>query len=227
MTEIQNRLFELQDIPYRDFTAKLNPTVDPDTFIGVRLPVLRTVAKELIKAGQSEDFLSSLPHAYFEENMLHALILCEEKDFEIAVEASERFLPFADSWSITDTLAPKAFSKHSERLLPYIEKWIKCDMPYTVRFSILCLMKYFLNEQFEERYIYMVCSVESEEYYVNMMRAWYLATALAKQYDAAIKPLRDNILDRWTHNKTIRKAVESYRITDEQKAYLKTLKRKS
>ena len=227
MTEIQKRLFELQDIKYRDLTAKLNPAVDPDTFIGVRLPVLRGYAKELIKAGQSDAFLSVLPHTYFDENMLHALILCEEKDFETAVEKSERFLPFADSWSITDTLSPKAFAKFPERLVPYIEKWLNSDMPYTVRFSILCLMKYFLNERFEERYIYMVCGVQSQEYYVNMMRAWYLATALAKQYSPTVKLLEENRLDIWTHNKTIQKAVESYRITDEQKNYLRTLRRKA
>ena len=227
MTEIQKRLYELQDQQYRDLTVKLNPTVDPDTIIGVRLPQMRAYAKELIKGGQSEDFLASLPHQYFDENMLHALILCEEKNFEKAVEEIERFLPYADSWAITDTLSPKAFAKFSEKLLPYIEKWLKSDRPYTVRFGILCLMKFFLNDLFEERYLYMVRDVQSEEYYVNMMRAWYFATALAKQYAPTVKLLEENRLDRWTHNKTIQKAVESYRVTDEHKAYLKTLKRKA
>ena len=227
MTEIQKRLFELQDKKYGELTAKLNPTVDPDTVIGVRLPTLRSLAKELIKGGLSEGFLSELPHTYFDENMLHALILCEERDFEKATQRIEAFLPYADSWAITDTLSPKAYAKYPDRLPQYIDKWLNSDMPYTVRFGILCLMKYFLNDLFEERYLYMVCDVHSEEYYVNMMRAWYLATALAKQYDAAIKPLENNILDRWTHNKTIQKAVESYRVSDEHKAYLKTLRRKT
>ncbi|MBQ3417117.1 MAG: DNA alkylation repair protein [Ruminococcus sp.] len=226
MTEIQNRLFELQDQKYRDLTVKLNPSIAPDTIIGVRLPQLRAYAKELIKGGLSEDFLSSLPHKYFDENMLHALILCEEKDFEKAVQEIERFLPYADSWAITDTLSPKAFAKHPDRLPPYIEKWLDSDLPYTVRFGILCLMKYFLGGLFEERHLDMVCDIQSEEYYVNMMRAWYLATALAKQYPPTVKLLEENRLDRWTHNKTIQKAVESYRVTDEHKTYLKTLKRK-
>ena len=220
-------MFELQDIGYREGSKKLNPSVDPDSIIGVRIPHMRAFAKELIKAGKAEAFLSDLPHAYFEENMLHALILCEEKDFEKASEETERFLPYANSWAITDSLSPKAFAKSPERLIPYIEKWLNGDMPYTVRFGMLCLMRYFLDGLFEEKYIYMVCDVKSEEYYVNMMRAWYLATALAKQYDAAVKPLQNGILDRWTHNKTIQKAVESYRITDERKAYLKTLRRKA
>lgn len=227
MTEIQKGLFALQDSKYRDFTIKLNPTVAPDTVIGVRCPALRSYAKQLRKAGQAGDFLSCLPHEYFDENMLHAMILCEEKDFDRAVSLTEAFLPYADSWAVTDTLSAKAFAKNPERLLPYIDQWIKSERPYTVRFAILCLMRYFLGENFEGSYLYQVCDVKSEEYYVNMMRAWYLATALAKQYNAAIKPLEDGILDQWTHNKTIQKAVESYRVSDEQKAYLKTLRRKS
>lgn len=227
MTQIQNGLFARQDQKYRDLTVKLNPTVAGDTIIGVRCPALRAYAKDLRKAGQADDFLRCLPHEYFDENMLHAMILSEEKDFDHAITLTEAFLPYADSWAITDTLSVKAFAKHPERLLPYIGLWIKSERPYTVRFAILCLMRYFLGENFEESYLYMVCDVKSEEYYVNMMRAWYLATALAKQYDAAVKPLEDGILDRWTHNKTIQKAVESYRVSDEQKAYLKTLRRKS
>ena len=226
MTEIQKHLFTLQDQPYRDFSKKLNPSVDPDTIIGVRLPLLRDYAKELRKAEEADRFLSSLPHTYFDENMLHALLLCQEKDFSRAIEMTEAFLPYADSWAITDTLSPKAFVKHPDRLPPYIKKWLDSNLPYTVRFGILCLMKYFLGGLFEELHLDMVCDIQSEEYDVNMMRAWYLATALAKQYPPTVKLLEENRLDRWTHNKTIQKAVESYRVTDEHKAYLKTLKRK-
>ena len=227
MTEIQKHLFTLQDQPYRDFSKKLNPSVDPDTIIGVRLPLLRDYAKELRKAEEADRFLSSLPHTYFDENMLHALLLCQEKDFSRAIEMTEAFLPYADSWAITDTLSSKAFAKTPEKLLPYIEKWLQSELPYTVRFGILCLMRYFLDERFDERYLLSVSKVSSEEYYVNMMRAWYFATALAKQYDATISLLEENRLDLWTHQKTIQKAIESYRVCDDRKAYLRSLRRKS
>lgn len=227
MTEIQKRLYALQDKGYQEGSIKLNPSVDADTIIGVRIPQLRTYAKELIKNGEADAFLSSLPHEYFEENMLHALLLCEEKEFSRAVEMTEAFLPYANSWALTDSLSPKSFSKTPERLLPYIEKWLSSELLYTVRFGILCLMRIFLDERFDEKYLLAVGKVQSEEYYVNMMRAWYFATALAKQYDTTVRLLEKSCLDRWTHNKTIQKAVESYRIPDDTKAYLRTLRRKS
>lgn len=224
MTAIQKRLFALQDVKYRDFTAKLNPTVDPDTFIGVRLPALRAIAKELRGTDEAAAFLASLPHTYIEENHLHSFLLSDLRDFDLWLQQTERYLPYIDNWAVCDSMRVKAFGKHPEQLLPHLERWIKSDHTYTVRFSILCLMTYFLNDRFDTRYADMVAAVKSEEYYVNMMIAWYFATALAKQYEAVLPYLEEQRLDKWVHNKTIQKAVESYRVTEDHKAYLKTLK---
>ena len=224
MTDIQQRLFALQDKEYGAFTAKLNPTVDPSTIIGVRLPALRALAKELKGTDEAARFLNSLPHTYLEENHLHSFILTYIKDFDEGIAAVERFLPYIDNWAVCDSLRVKALAKAPEKLLAYIEKWLLSDHTYTIRCGILNLMNYYLDDRFDERYPAMVAAVHSEEYYVNMMIAWYFATALAKQYEAVLPYLTEQRLDKWVHNKTIQKAVESYRITDEQKAYLKTLK---
>ena len=224
MTEIQKRLFALQDKEYQAFTAKLNPTVDPETIIGVRLPALRALAKELKNTDEAKDFLSSLPHEYLEENHLHSFLLSGIKDFDEGIAAVERFLPYIDNWAVCDSLRIKALAKYPERLLPYLEKWMKSDHTYTVRCGILNLMNYFLDDRFDEKYPAMVAAVHCEEYYVNMMIAWYFATALAKQYDAALPYLTEQRLDKWVHNKTIQKAIESYRVSDEHKAYLRALK---
>ena len=227
MTAIQKRLFALQDKEYRDFTAKLNPTVDPETIIGVRLPELRKLAKALRGSQEAEGFLNALPHEYLEENHLHSFMLCDIKDFDTAITEIERFLPYVDNWAVCDSIRLKAFNKDPERLLPYIDKWLCSDHTYTIRCGILNLMNLFLDQRFDPAYPEKVAAVRSEEYYVNMMIAWYFATALAKQYDAAIPYIEQNRLDRWTHNKAIQKAIESYRVSDEHKAYLKTLKRKA
>ena len=227
MTEIQQRLFALQDRTYQAFTAKLNPTVDPACIIGVRLPLLRALAKELKGSDAAGEFLSQLPHTYLEENHLHVFLLYYYSNFNEGIAAVERFLPYIDNWGVCDGLRVKAFNKEPERLLPYIRAWLKSDRTYTIRFGILCLMNLFLNEHFDAEYPALVASVQSEEYYVRMMQAWYFATALAKQYEAAVPYLEQNRLERWTHNKTIQKAVESYRVTDEHKTYLKTLRRKN
>ena len=227
MTEIQKRLFALQDKPYGDFTAKLNPTVDPDTIIGVRLPALRKLAKELRGTEEADGFLHTLPHTYLEENHLHSFLLCDIKDFDTAIVEIERFLPYVDNWAVCDSIRLKAFNKNPERLLPYIDKWLKSTETYTIRCGILNLMNLFLDQRFDPAYPEMVAAVKSDEYYVNMMIAWYFATALAKQYEAAAPYIEQERLDKWTHNKAIRKAVESYRVTDEHKAYLKTLRRKA
>ena len=224
MTDIQARLFSIQDKVYQAFSAKLNPTVDPDTIIGIRIPALRALAKELKGSDEAQKFLSVLPHEYFEEYLLHAFLIGYEKDFDKGLLATERLLPYLNSWALTDSFRIKAFDKAPEKLLPHIEKWLKDDHPYTVRFGILCLMNYFLNDRFATRYPDMVAAVHSEEYYVRMMQAWYFATALAKPYDAVLPYLTGRRLEPWVHNKTIQKAVESYRITAEQKAYLRTLK---
>ena len=224
MTAIQERLFELKDEKYRDFQVKLIPSVDPETVIGVRTPELRKLAKELIKSGDSEAFLDELPHDHFDENQLHAFILSAMKDYGRCMSGVCAFLPFIDNWATCDQLTPKVFAKNKEDLLEHIKEWIRSDKTYTIRFAAGMLMEHFLGEDFDIAYPEMVAAIRSDEYYVNMMRAWYFATALAKQYDSVIPFIEDKRLDRWTHNKTIQKSVESYRITAEQKAYLKSLK---
>ncbi len=226
MTEIQKRLFDLKDDDLRTFNIKLNPTVAPDTVIGVRLPVIRTLAKELNGSENAGMFLSVLPHEYYEEYHLHSFLLAKIKDFDQAAKEVNRLLPYIDNWGVCDSLRVKAFEKSPERLLPYIDEWIQSEHTYTVRYAILCLMNYFLDDRFEKRYLQTVSSVTSDEYYIRMMISWYFATALSKQYDDAVKILEENKLERWVHNKTIQKAVESYRIPDERKAYLRSLRRK-
>ena len=227
LTGIQKRLFALQDPAYRELSARLNPMIGAENIIGVRIPAQRALAKELKGTEEAAIFLQELPHRYLEENQLHAFLLAPIRDFDEGVREVERFLPYTDSWSVTDSLRIKAFDREPERLLPHIDRWLASDHPYTVRFGILCLMNLFLNERFRQEYADRVAVVQSDEYYVNMMRAWYFATALAKQYDAAVPYIEQNRLDLWTHNKAIQKAVESYRVTEEHKAYLKTLKRKA
>ena len=229
---IQNKLFELQDVQYKEFQAKLLPTVDPDSIIGVRTPKLRAYAKELVKEDRQnhtetvKHFLNELPHPYFDENQLHAFLISLEKDFERCIEELETFLSYIDNWATCDQLSPKILKKHLGELEPYIESWLSSDHTYTVRFGIGVLMEHFLGESFDLKYPEMVASIRSDEYYINMMIAWYFATALAKQYDVVLPFITGQRLDIWTHNKAIQKCVESNRITPEQKAYLKTLKRK-
>lgn len=226
MTEIQKRLFALQDAAYRDFTAPLLPTLESDAIIGVRLPAVRTLAKDLRREGKAEAFLRELPHRYYEENCLHAAILCQERDYAVCMAELERFLPYVDNWGVCDGLHPAVLKKHRPELLERIPDWLASPRPYTVRFGIAMLMCHFLDEAFQPAYLDWVASLRSEEYYVNMMIAWYFATALAKQYEAAIPYIEGQRLDRWTHNKSIQKAVESFRVSEERKAYLKTLRRK-
>ncbi len=224
--EIKEELFKLQDIPYRDFQAKLIPGISPETMIGVRTPQLRTLAKELAKRDDIYLFLNELPHAYFDENQLHAFILSGMKDFEMCMERLEAFLPYVDNWATCDQMSPKVFGKHKDELLGHIRGWLVSDHAYTVRFAVGMLMEHFLDGDFSPEYPEMVKDICSGEYYVNMMRAWYFATALAKQYDTTVRYIENGMLDAWTHNKAIQKAVESYRISDERKAYLKTLRTK-
>ena len=222
--EIRKELFELQDQKYRDFQSKLIPTVDPDTVIGVRTPELRKYAKKLAKQEDITEFLNDLPHHYFDENQLHAFIVSERKDYEQCINEVCRFLPFVDNWATCDQMSPKVFKKHRQKLLEYIKEWIGSGETYTIRFAIGMLMEHFLEEDFDPAYLELVADVRTEEYYVNMMIAWYFATALAKQYEAVLPFIENQRLDTWTHNKAIQKSVESYRITAEQKEYLKSLK---
>lgn len=222
--EIVAELFRLQDKEYAAFQAKLIPTVEADRIIGVRTPELRSLAKKLFRHEDTVSFLKFLPHRYFDEDQLHAFVISHEKDFGKCIAEVEAFLPFIDNWATCDQLSPKAFKKEPEKLLPYICTWIKSDKVYTVRFAIGMLMQHFLDARFDPKYADMVTAVRSEEYYINMMIAWFFATALAKQYASILPYLEGKKLDDWTHNKAIQKSVESYRITAEQKAYLKTLK---
>ena len=222
--EIRNELFKMQDIEYRDFNSKLIPTVKKEDMIGIRTPELRKYAKKLIKSEEMEEFLHSLPHKYFDENQLHAFIISEIKDFNICMDELINFLPYLDNWATCDQLSPKIFKKYRNDLLPHIYEWLKSDKTYTVRFGIGMLMEHFLNEDFKTEYPEMVAAVRSEEYYINMMTAWYFATALAKQYESILPFIEGYKLDTWTHNKSIQKAIESNRISAEQKNYLKGLK---
>ena len=224
--EIINELKNICDPKYRDFQAKLIPNVDKESVIGVRTPALRKYAKQLVNREDIADFLDKLPHGSFDENQLHAFIVSEIKDYEECLARVDRFLPYVDNWATCDQMSPKIFKKNRSRLLTSIKGWIDSDKTYVVRFGIGMLMEHFLDEDYDPSYPEIVCNIRSEEYYINMMMAWYFATALAKQYDSVIPYIEENRLDVWTHNKTIQKSVESYRISDEQKAYLKSLKRK-
>lgn len=224
---IRETLFSMQDIKYGDFQAKLMPTIVRETVIGVRTPALRKYAKELAKEKDISYFLQDLPHQYFEENQLHAFIICEQKEYEKCMEELQLFLPYVDNWATCDQMSPKIFRKHRQELLEQIKLWIASDKTYTIRYGIGMLMIHFLDEEFDIQYAEMVAAIRSEEYYVNMMIAWYFATALAKQYESIVPYIENHKLDPWTHRKAIQKSVESYRITKEQKEYLKSLKIKA
>ena len=224
--EIIQKLFELQDEKYRNFQSKLIPTINSESIIGVKTPELKTLAKDISKGNEilRNNFLSDVPHRYFEENQLQAFIISDEKDFDKCIDYLENFLPYIDNWATCDQLCPAIFKKNRSKLLPYINKWINSNYTYTIRFAIKLLMQHFLNEDFKPEYLEMVAKVESSEYYINMMRAWYFATSLAKQYESTITVIQEKRLDIWTHNKTIQKAIESFRITPEQKTYLRSLR---
>lgn len=223
---ILDRLYELQDREYALFQSKLTPGVPEDSFIGVRVPMVRALAKEIYKEGEYASFLKELPHRYYDENMLHGLILSEYKDYDACVAEVEAFLPYVDNWAVCDIMSPKVFKKHKEKLITKIREWSASEHSYTCRFGMEMLMSHYLDADFKPEYLEIPAAVQSEEYYVNMMIAWFFATALAKQWEATIPYLEQNRLAEWTHNKSIQKACESYRITDEQKQYLRTLKRK-
>ena len=222
---IQDRLFELQDTKYRDMQIKIIPTVDKDTIIGVRTPDLRRLAKELLK-GDYKSFINDLPHKYFDENQLHAFVISGIKDYDECLEAFNKFLPYVDNWATCDQQSPKVFNKNVNRdkLIKEIKKWIKSKDTYTIRFGIGMLMRIYLDDNFKPEYLKMVSNIKSEEYYVNMMIAWFFATALAKQYDSTIEYIKNYKLDKWVHNKIIQKSIESYRISKEKKEYLKKYK---
>ena len=224
VAKVQKILFDHRDEAYAAFQAKLTPTIPAETFIGVRVPEVRTIAKEYIKDAGHQDFLKALPHKYYDENMLHGLLISAIKDFGEAMKETDKFLPYVDNWAVCDIMSPKVFAKHKTELLPKIREWAPSKKPYPCRFGIEMLMSHFLDADFKPEYLKIPAVVKSDEYYVNMMIAWFFATALAKQWDATIPYIEKKKFSPWVHNKTIQKACESYRITDEQKAYLRTLK---
>ena len=224
---IRAQLFALQDKEYQIFHSRLMPTLPPETVIGVRVPLLRKLAKQLANTPEAETFLQKLPHFYYEENALHAFLLEAVRDYGAALEATEHFLPYVDNWAVCDSFSPKVFAQHKPELLPAIRRWLGSDQVYTVRYGIGMLMRYYLDDDFRSEYLAWVAAVHSEEYYVNMMRAWYFATALAKQPDAALPWLTEKRLDLWTHNKAIQKAVESRRIPPGMKQLLRVLRSRS
>ncbi len=221
---IREELFSMQDLSYREFHSRLMPDVEKDTVIGIRVPVLRKYVKELAKDPEIGGFLEDLPHRYYEENNVHGFLIQQMKEYGQCMEELEKFLPYINNWATCDMTSPKVFKKHKEELLEAVRRWIVSDHVYTVRYGIGMLMQHYLDEDFREEYPQMVSEIRSEEYYVNMMIAWYFATALAKQYETILPYIEKQKLNVWTHNKTIQKACESYRITPEQKAYLRTLK---
>lgn len=225
MNKIQKILFKYKDAKYAEFSASLTPGINKSNVIGVRVPNIRKIAKEFINDKDCAKFLDELPHLYFDENMLHCVLISNIKDYDECIRRIEEFLPYVDNWAVCDIMSPKCFKKHKDELLKNIKKWIKSKHTYTCRFAIEMLMSHYLDEDFNPKYLELVSEVHSKEYYVNMMIAWYYATALAKKWDETIIYLQDLKLDTWVHNKTIQKAIESNRITDSKKEYLKTLKR--
>lgn len=225
MTKIQRQLFALRDEKYKAFHSKLIPTIDPETIIGVRTPELRKLAKQIEQEPETQEFLHTLPHRYYEENNLHDFLLERIKDYPTFLAELNAFLPYVDNWATCDGLRPKCVKKHLPEFLQEIRGWMQSERTYTVRFGINMLMSFYLDDAFQEEYLSWVAQVQSEEYYVQMMQAWYFATALAKQWDSTILYLQNDQLGTWIHNKTIQKAIESRRISTQQKQLLRTLKR--
>ncbi len=222
--ELKNLLVNLSDEKFKKFNSSLIPNIDPESVIGVKTPHLRKIAKELYKSGEYTDFLRYIPHKYFEENQIQAFVIAEIRDFDTCLKEIERFLPFIDNWATCDQLSPKIFSKHKKELIEYIRIWINSDHTYTIRFAVNMLMRHYLDSDYDPAYSDMVAEICHTDYYVNMVRAWYFATGLVKQKEHILPYIENNVLDIWTHNKTIRKAIESFRVNAETKDYLRLLK---
>lgn len=224
MEKIQKALFDNQDKEYRVFQQKLMPGIELKNIIGVRLPVIRKIAKENAKTEDAKKFLDSLPHKYYDENQLHGFLINQIKDYDECIKRIDEFLPYVDNWAVCDSINPKMLSKHKEELIKDIKRWVSSKETYTIRHGIHMLMAFFLDSDFKKEYLEIPAKIVSEEYYVNMMIAWFFATALAKRWDATITYIEEKKLPVWVHNKTIQKAIESYRVNEEHKQYLRTLK---
>ncbi len=224
MEKLQKALFDNQDKEYRVFQQKLMPGIELENIIGVRLPVIRKIAKENAKTEDAKKFLDSLPHKYYDENQLHGFLINQIKDYDECIKRIDEFLPYVDNWAVCDSINPKMLSKHKEELIKDIKRWVSSKETYTIRHGIHMLMAFFLDSDFKKEYLEIPAKIVSEEYYVNMMIAWFFATALAKKWDATITYIEEKKLPVWVHNKTIQKAIESYRVNEEHKQYLRTLK---
>lgn len=224
MEKLQKALFDNQDKEYRVFQQKLMPGIKLDDIIGVRLPVIRKIAKENAKTEDAKKFLDSLPHKYYDENQLHGFLINLIKDYDECVKRIDEFLPYVDNWAVCDSINPKMLSKHKEELIKDIKRWVSSKETYTIRHGIHMLMAFFLDSDFKKEYLEIPGKIVSDEYYVNMMIAWFFATALAKKWDATITYIEEKKLPVWVHNKTIQKAIESYRVNEEHKQYLRTLR---
>lgn len=222
--KIYKELQALKEKEYADFQAKLVPTIEPSTILGIRVPKLRALAKSYIRDQECQVFLDSLPHNYYDENMLHAILISEMKDYDKCINRLEAFLPYVDNWAVCDIMSPKLFKRYRGDLMTRIKVWIASEETYTIRFGLGMLMTHFLDEDFRLEYLDMASSIRSDEYYVNMMIAWFFATALAKQWEVSLPYIEGKKLDDWTHKKAIQKARESLRISKEKKEYLKGLK---
>ena len=220
-----DELLKSKDLEYKTFQSKLIPNIDSSTMIGVRTPKLKSIAKDLYKNNDYELFLNSLPHNYYEENIIHGLVISEIKDYDLCINYIDKFLPYIDNWAVCDQTNPKVFKKHKKEVMVKINEWIKSKEVYKIRFGVKTLMNYFLDDDFNKDYLKLPLIIKNDDYYVKMMIAWFYATALAKQYDETIKIIESNVLNIFIHNKTIQKAIESFRVTDEHKKYLRTLKR--
>ena len=222
--KLTDELFKLQDKEYAEFSHKITPNIEGDCFIGVRLPLIRNIAKKYSGTPEAREFLDSLPHKYLEENMLHGMLISNIKDYDSCIKELDKFLPYVDNWAVCDTMSPTIFKKYKQELLIKIKEWTKSKHLYTARFGIGMLMKHYLDEDFKKEYL-KIPLIKTKEYYLQMMIAWYYATALAKQWDSTIPYIENNKLDTWIHNKTIQKSIESYRVSDEHKEYLRSLRR--
>lgn len=219
-----DRLLELAEPEYAAFQRRTVNNIPPETILGIRIPILKKLAKELYKDPAKKVFFDELPHKYYEENQLHIMLICLEKDFDECVKGLDDFLPYADNWAITDQSSPKCFKKKHKELIPIAQRWVESEHVYTARYGINVYMREFLDDDFDVRYTELISKKRGEDYYLKMMIAWYFATAIAKQYDAVIPFIENKTLDKWTHNKAIQKSIESFRVSDEHKEYLRTLK---
>ena len=225
MKEIENILFSNQDLEYKEFNSKLIPNIDKDKIIGVRMPILRNIAKEIKDNDYIDDFLNELPHKYQEENILHGIILSlKYKDINLLLEKLDKFLIYVDNWAITDVISPKIFKKYPDKVYKHIKIWINSKDEYVIRFGVVTLLQFYLDDNFRLEELEIVKNIDSNYFYVKMAIAWFYSFALIKQYDATIKYFEDKVLDKWIHNKSIQKAIESYRISNDRKEYLRSLK---